>query len=128
MSSSNLCQVASALSTIEQPSVVEVATKAQVVGKLEAVTKPLRKSIVKHGLSNHTDNDDICKLILSMFMEFADTISTFFSRRVKVLETVSRCKCCLMMLDIGCNDLSVEMFNIFFSVVRSGSFLSLFPL
>ena len=50
-------QVVSALSQIEQPSVVEVATKAQVLRKLEAATKPLRKSIVKHGLSNHTDKD-----------------------------------------------------------------------
>ncbi|XVF36899.1 hypothetical protein REPUB_Repub19eG0098700 [Reevesia pubescens] len=142
----SLRQVASELSQIEQPSVVEVATKAQVLGKLESATKPLRKSIVKHGLFNHTDKDvrllvaicvgeffrilapqppfadkylrDIFKLILSMFMELADTTSAFFSRRVKILETVARCKCCVIMLDIDCNDLILEMFNIFFSVVR----------
>ncbi|XP_022773243.1 sister chromatid cohesion protein PDS5 homolog A-like isoform X3 [Durio zibethinus] len=142
----SLRQVASALSQIEQPSVVEVATKAQVLGKLEAATKPLMKSIVKHSLSNHTDKDvrllvaicvsenfrilapqppfadkylrDIFKLILSIFMELADTTSAFFSRRVKILETVARCKCCVVMLDIDCNDLILEMFNIFFSVVR----------
>ncbi|XVF64578.1 hypothetical protein PTKIN_Ptkin09bG0180000 [Pterospermum kingtungense] len=141
-----LRQVANALSQIEQPSVVEVATKAQVLEELEAATKPLRKSIVKHGLSNHTDKDvkllvaicvselfrilaplppfadkylrDIFKLILSIFMELADTTSAFFSRRVKILETVARCKCCVIMLDIDCNNLIPEMFNIFFSVVR----------
>ncbi|XP_017981381.1 PREDICTED: sister chromatid cohesion protein PDS5 homolog A isoform X2 [Theobroma cacao] len=142
----SLRKVVSVLSQIEQPSVVEVATKALVVGKLEDVTKPLRKSIVKHGLSNHTDKDvrllvaicvseffrilapqppfadkylrDMFKLILSMFMELADTTSAFFSRRVKILETVAQCKCCVIMLDIDCSDLILEMFNIFFSVVR----------
>ncbi|XVE55344.1 hypothetical protein DITRI_Ditri03aG0151400 [Diplodiscus trichospermus] len=142
----SLRQVASVLSQIEQPSAGEVATKAQVVGQLDAATKPLRKSIVKHGLYNHTNKDarllvaicvceffrilapqppfadeylrDVFKLILSMFMELADTTSAFFSRRVKILETVAQCKCCVIMLDIDCNDLILEMFTIFFSVVR----------
>ncbi|TYH89080.1 hypothetical protein ES332_D01G234300v1 [Gossypium tomentosum] len=142
----SLRQVVSALSQIEQPSVVEVAAKAQVLRKLEAATKPLRNSIVKHGLPNHTDKDvrllgaicfseffrilapqppfadkhlrDILKLIISIFSELADTTSAFFSRRVKILETVARCKCCVIMLDIGCDDLILEMFKTFFSVVR----------
>ncbi|TYG84206.1 hypothetical protein ES288_D01G231300v1 [Gossypium darwinii] len=142
----SLRQVVSALSQIEQPSVVEVAAKAQVLRKLEAATKPLRNSIVKHGLPNHTDKDvrllgaicvseffrilapqppfadkhlrDIFKLIISIFSELADTTSAFFSRRVKILETVARCKCCVIMLDIGCDDLILEMFKTFFSVVR----------
>nr|ACD56617.1 hypothetical binding protein [Gossypioides kirkii] len=142
----SLRQVVSALSQIEQPSVVEVAAKARVLQKLAAATKPLRNSVVKHGLSNHTDKDvrllaaiciseffrilapqppfadkhlrDIFKLIISIFSELADTTSAFFSRRVKILETVARCKCCVIMLDIGCNDLILEMFKTFFSVVR----------
>ncbi|KAK8370984.1 hypothetical protein V6Z12_A01G214000 [Gossypium hirsutum] len=142
----SLRQVVSALSQIEQPSVVEVAAKAQVLRELEAATKPLRNSIVKHGLPNHTDKDvrllvaicvseffrilapqppfadkhlrDIFKLIISIFSELADTTSAFFSRRVKILETIARCKCCVIMLDIGCNDLILEMFKTFFSVVR----------
>lgn len=68
---------------------------------------------------------DIFKLILSMFAELADTTSPFFSRRVKILEIVSRCKCCVILLDIDCNDLVMEMFNIFFSVVRLSSSPSL---
>ncbi|GMJ02433.1 hypothetical protein like AT1G77600 [Hibiscus trionum] len=142
----SLQQAVSALSQIEQPLADEAAAKAQVLGKLKAATKPLRNSIDKHGLSNHTDKDvrllvaicvseffrilapqppfadkylrDIFKLILSIFLELADTTSAFFSRRVKILETVARCKCCVIMLDIDCNDLILEMFNIFFSVVR----------
>ena len=60
-----------------------------------------------------------------MFKELADTKSAYFSRRVKILETVARCKCFVIMLDIDCNDLVMEMFNIFFSVVRSASSLFL---
>ncbi|KAE8694757.1 esterase-like [Hibiscus syriacus] len=142
----SLRQAVSALSQIEQPSVNEASAKALVLGKLKAATEPLRNSIVKHGLFNHTDKDvrllvascvgeffrilapqppfadkylrDVFKLILSVFMELADSTNAFFSRRVKILETVARCKCCVIMLDIDCNDLILEMFNIFFSVVR----------
>ncbi|KAM1013870.1 hypothetical protein FF1_043727 [Malus domestica] len=58
------------------------------------------------------------ELIISMFVELADMESPLFSRRAKIVETVARCKCCVIMLDINCNDLVLEMFNIFFSVVR----------
>lgn len=61
---------------------------------------------------------EIFKLIVSTFAELADTTSPFFSRRVKILETVAQCKCCVIMLDIDCDDLVLEMFNIFFLVVR----------
>lgn len=50
-------QAASALSQIEQPSSPEAAKKIEAVKKLEAATKPLRKSILKHGLLRHTDKD-----------------------------------------------------------------------
>ncbi|XVF31563.1 hypothetical protein REPUB_Repub17cG0001500 [Reevesia pubescens] len=43
----------------------------QVLGKLEAATKPLRKSFVKHGLSNHTDKD--VKLLVAI------CVAEFFS-------------------------------------------------
>ncbi|POO00116.1 Coatomer beta subunit [Trema orientale] len=140
-----LKQAASALSQLEQPSFPDVAKKLEAARKIEAAIKPLKKCIV-HGLLQHRDKDvrllvaicisetfrilapeppfedkylrDIFKLILSMFAELADTTSTYFSKRVKILETVSRCKCCVIMLDIDCNDLVMEMFNIFFSVVR----------
>lgn len=64
------------------------------------------------------------KLFLSIFTELADIESPYFSKRVKILETFARCKCFVVMLDVGCSDLILEMFNIFFSIVRS-RFLSL---
>ncbi|EXB44382.1 hypothetical protein L484_020194 [Morus notabilis] len=141
----SLRQAVSTLSQLEQPSSQEVAKKSEAAKKIEAAIKPLKKRIV-NGLLQHRDKDvrllvaicvseifrilapeppfedkylrDIFKLILSMFAELADTTSPFFSRRVKILEIVSRCKCCVIMLDIDCNDLVTEMFDIFFSVVR----------
>lgn len=61
---------------------------------------------------------DIFILFLNMFKELSDTASPHFLRRVKVLETVARCKCCVIMLDVDCHDLVLEMFKIFFSSVR----------
>ncbi|XP_008219648.1 PREDICTED: sister chromatid cohesion protein PDS5 homolog A isoform X1 [Prunus mume] len=131
----SLRQAASSLSQLEQASSPEALKKL----------KPLTEAIV-HGLLQHRDKDvrllvaicvtemfrvmapeppfvdkhlrDVFKLILSTFTELADTASPLFSRRAKIVETVARCKCCVIMLDIDCSDLVLEMFNIFFSVVR----------
>ncbi|KAJ6391648.1 hypothetical protein OIU77_025591 [Salix suchowensis] len=140
----SLRQAANALSQIEQP--LETFQKTEAIKKLEAAINPLRKSILKHGLIKHTDKEvkllvaicvsevfrvlapeppfedkylrDIFILFLNMFKELSDTASPHFLRRVKVLETVARCKCCVIMLDVDCHDLVLEMFNIFFSSVR----------
>lgn len=64
----------------------------------------------------------IFSLVISMFSELADTGNPYFSKRVKILETFSRCKCSLIMLDAACSDLILQMFNTLFSAVRSLSF------
>lgn len=71
---------------------------------------------------------DVFKLIISLFEDLADTASPFFSKRVKVLETMAQLKCCVIMLEIDSIDLVLEMFNIFFSVVRLRSTSSLLVL
>ncbi|XP_010521251.1 PREDICTED: sister chromatid cohesion protein PDS5 homolog A isoform X2 [Tarenaya hassleriana] len=142
----SLRQVVSNLSQIEQPVINGAANRKEALKPLEAAIKPLKKSIIKHGLLNHRDKEvrllvtisvseifrilapdppfedkylrDIFKLFLSAFLELSDTASPYFSRRTKILETVSRCRCCVIMLDLDCQDLVNEMFNIFFSVVR----------
>nr|XP_023895228.1 sister chromatid cohesion protein PDS5 homolog A isoform X3 [Quercus suber] len=141
----SLKQAANALSEIEQPSTSEAARKLEAIKNLKVSTKPLRKAIV-HGLLQHKDKEvrllvaiciseifrvmapeppfvdkylrDIFKLIVSIFAELADTASPHFSRRVKILETIARCNCCVIMLDIDSNELVLETFNTFFSVVR----------
>lgn len=73
-------------------------------------------------------SQDVFKLIISLFEDLADTASPFFSKRVKVLETMAQLKCCVIMLEIDSIDLVLEMFNIFFSVVRLRSTSSLLVL
>ncbi|XP_042494416.1 sister chromatid cohesion protein PDS5 homolog A isoform X2 [Macadamia integrifolia] len=129
-----LRQAASALSELSQsPS-------------LQRVIEPLSDSLIRHNLLQHKDKDvrlmvaicfseiirvlapdppfsdeilrDVFKLFVSMFAELSDTESPYFTRRVRILETVAALKCCVLMLDIGCDDLVLEMFKVFFSVVR----------
>ncbi|XP_030527999.1 sister chromatid cohesion protein PDS5 homolog B isoform X3 [Rhodamnia argentea] len=142
----SLRKAASALSQIEQSSVLEAARQVEAAKKVQDALKPLRETIVKHSLARHKDRDvrllvsicaseifrvmapeppfedkylpDIFKLIASMFEELADTESPYFSKRVKILETVARCKCWVVMLDSECSDLILEMFNVLFSIVR----------
>ncbi|XP_077248838.1 ARM repeat superfamily protein isoform X2 [Tasmannia lanceolata] len=120
---------------------------------LQPAIEPLSDSLVRHSLLQHRDKDvrllvavcfteiirllapnppysddilkDIFKLLVSMFAELADTTSVYFSRRVKILHTVAALQCCVIMLDIGCEDLVLEMFNVFFSVVREDNQQSL---
>ncbi|XP_068663367.1 sister chromatid cohesion protein PDS5 homolog B isoform X2 [Aristolochia californica] len=129
-----LRQAAGALSELGQSS------------SLDHALKPLNDSLVQQNLLQHKDKDvrlllavcfteimrvlapnppysdeilkGIFKLLISMFAELADTSSPYFTRRVKILETVSALKCCVLMLDIGCENLVLEMFNVFFTVVR----------
>ncbi|XP_058091316.1 sister chromatid cohesion protein PDS5 homolog B [Magnolia sinica] len=112
---------------------------------LQRAIEPLNESLFRHKLLQHKDKDvrllvavcfseiirvlapdppyddetlkDIFKLIISMFAELSDTTSPYFTRRVKMLETAAALKWCLPMLDI-CEDLVLEMFNVFFSCVR----------
>ncbi|CAK9165271.1 unnamed protein product [Ilex paraguariensis] len=116
------------------------------LASLKAAIKPLSDSLIKHRLLQHKDKDirllvaicfceiirvlapnpnfsdavskDIFKLLLSMFVELADTTSPYFLKRVKLLETVAKLKFYVLMLDIGCEDLVLELFNTFFNVVR----------
>ena len=58
------------------------------------------------------------KLLVSVFAELGDTANSLFSKRAKIVEIVAKLKCCVIMLDIECNDVVLDMFNTFFSVVR----------
>lgn len=58
------------------------------------------------------------KLLVSVFAELGDTGNSLFSKRAKIVEIVAKLKCCVILLDIDCNDVVLDMFNTFFSVVR----------
>ncbi|KAM0947386.1 putative sister chromatid cohesion protein Pds5 [Dioscorea sansibarensis] len=118
------------------------------------VIKQLRDSLVKNDLLQHKDKDvklliaacvsEIIRLLapeppfsdklfegnfrlfISIFSDLADTASPYFTRRARVLKIVADVKCSVLMLDIGCMDLVLEMFKVFFSAVREDHQPSLF--
>lgn len=114
---------------------------------LQVAIEPLNHSLVKGNLLHHKDKDvrllvavcsteilrvlapnppfsddvfkDIFRLIVSIFEDLADTTSPYFARRSQILETIAALKCCVVMLDIGCEDLVQRMFEVFFEVVNA---------
>ncbi|KAL3513624.1 hypothetical protein ACH5RR_026341 [Cinchona calisaya] len=125
---------------------VSALGKLKQLKSLNSIIQPLSDSLIRHGLLQHKDKDikilvatcfceiirvlapdpgfsddvfrDIFKLLQSIFAEIGDYTSPYFLRRVKLLETVAKLNFCVLMLDIGCEDLILKMFKIFFSVVR----------
>eukprot|EP01018_Ginkgo_biloba_P018620 Gb_23673 [translate_table: standard] len=113
---------------------------------LKSVIGPINDALVQVALLRHKDKDvrllvatcfceimrilapdppysddllkDIFKLFVSIFEELGETASPYFARRVNILETIGKVRCCVLMLDIDCEDLVLEMFRVFFSVVR----------
>ncbi|CAN4099678.1 unnamed protein product [Withania somnifera] len=113
---------------------------------LKSVIRPLSSSLLKHNLLVHKDKDirllvgicfceivrvlapnpefsdavsrDIFGLLVSIFSELEDTNNPFFSMRVQLLETVAKLRFCLLMLDIGCEELVKKMFKNFFAILR----------
>ena len=61
---------------------------------------------------------EIFELIVSSFKGLKDKLSPDFHIRVGILEIVAKTRCCVVMLDLQCDDLILEMFRIFFQTVR----------
>ncbi|KAI5067093.1 hypothetical protein GOP47_0017621 [Adiantum capillus-veneris] len=64
---------------------------------------------------------DVFELIVASFKGLNETSSPHYERRVNILEAVATYRSCIVMLDLDCDDLIQEMFQIFFSTVREGS-------
>ncbi|GJU91203.1 retrovirus-related pol polyprotein from transposon TNT 1-94 [Tanacetum coccineum] len=58
------------------------------------------------------------KLIVSSFEDLADQSSRSYIRRASILETVSKVRSCVIMLDLECDEMIVEMFEHFLRSVR----------
>lgn len=121
---------------------------------LSQVIGPLNQALVKENLLHHKDKDvkllvasclteslrvlaphppfsdeifkDVFRLIVSTFEDLGDVGSVFFTRRLRILETVAALKCSVIMLDIGLEDLVQKMFEIFFKVVKQSHQQSIF--
>ncbi|KAK9758406.1 hypothetical protein RND81_01G227500 [Saponaria officinalis] len=116
------------------------------LSSLSAFIRPLTQSLINHSLLGHSDNDvrllvafcfseilrvlaphpsfddsvfkDVFHLFIVIFSDLADTASPYFSRRLKILDTVATLQCSRRMLDLGSHHLILNLFTTFFSVVR----------
>jgi sister-chromatid-cohesion protein PDS5 len=61
---------------------------------------------------------EIFQLIVTNFKGLDDVNSPSFGRRVNILETVAKVRSCVVMLDLECDDLILEMFETFFDTAR----------
>ncbi|XP_048139502.1 sister chromatid cohesion protein PDS5 homolog D-like isoform X2 [Rhodamnia argentea] len=68
-------------------------------------------------------NDDqmkvIFELIVESFSKLSQASTQFYEKALSILETVARVKACLLMLDLKCDTLVVQMFQNFWAFIRS---------
>ncbi|KAK9067878.1 hypothetical protein SSX86_011989 [Deinandra increscens subsp. villosa] len=116
--------------------------------------KPSMKALIQDSLSKHSDVDvkvavaaciseitritapdapyddnqmrDVFQLIVSSFEGLADQSSRSYNKRASILETVSKVRSCVIMLDLECDELIVEMFEHFLKSVRDYHLDSIF--
>ncbi|KAF6171269.1 hypothetical protein GIB67_036937 [Kingdonia uniflora] len=60
----------------------------------------------------------IFQLIVAAFEELFDTDSRLYSKRISILETVAKVRSCVVMLDLECDKLILEMFQHFLFTIR----------
>ncbi|CAL5026603.1 unnamed protein product [Urochloa decumbens] len=62
---------------------------------------------------------DVFKRIVETFAELDDMNSPSFQRRVSILDSVARVRCCVLMLDLDLDHLILDMFRHFFKAVST---------
>ncbi|KAF2287271.1 hypothetical protein GH714_039505 [Hevea brasiliensis] len=61
---------------------------------------------------------DVFQLIVSSFENLADKSSRSYDKTTSILETVAKIRSCVVMLDLECDALIIEMFQHFLSAIR----------
>ncbi|PWA86106.1 Armadillo-like helical [Artemisia annua] len=61
---------------------------------------------------------DVFQLVVSSLEDLSDESSRSYRKRVSIIETIAKVKSCVIMLDLECDDLIVEMFEHFMKSVR----------
>ncbi|KAH9315038.1 hypothetical protein KI387_023665, partial [Taxus chinensis] len=61
---------------------------------------------------------DIFEHMFGSFQGLWNITSPYFSKRVKILETMAKVRSCVSRLDIDCDDLILHMFQVFFGVIQ----------
>ncbi|TKY58087.1 Sister chromatid cohesion protein PDS5-like B-B [Spatholobus suberectus] len=60
---------------------------------------------------------EVFRLIVSSFENLHDKLSRSYTKRTSILETVSKVRSCVVMLDLECDDLILEMFQHFLKAI-----------
>ncbi|CAJ1973647.1 unnamed protein product [Sphenostylis stenocarpa] len=61
---------------------------------------------------------EVFQLIVSSFENLHDKLSRSYAKRTSILETVAKVRSCVVMLDLECDVLILEMFQHFFKAIR----------
>ncbi|KAH9329815.1 hypothetical protein KI387_001923, partial [Taxus chinensis] len=61
---------------------------------------------------------DIFEHMVGIFQGLWNVASPYHNKRVKILETMVEVRSSVLMLDLGCNDLILHMFEVFFGVIQ----------
>ncbi|OMP12128.1 hypothetical protein COLO4_03454 [Corchorus olitorius] len=61
---------------------------------------------------------EVFQLIVSSFENLSDKSSRSFTKRTSILETVAKVRSCVVMLDLECDALIIEMFQHFLKAIR----------
>lgn len=61
---------------------------------------------------------EVFRLIVSSFENLHDELSRSYTKRTSILDTVSKVRSCVVMLDLECDDLILEMFQHFLKAIR----------
>ncbi|KAL2548718.1 Tudor/PWWP/MBT superfamily protein [Forsythia ovata] len=113
---------------------------------MQTALSPLMKALVSDELLKHSDIDvkvavascineitritapdapyddekmkDIFQLIVSSFEHLYDKSSRSYAKRAMILETVSKVRSCVIMLDLECDQMIIEMFQHFVNAIR----------
>ncbi|KAG8375828.1 hypothetical protein BUALT_Bualt10G0140900 [Buddleja alternifolia] len=112
---------------------------------MQTALSPLMKALVAEELVKHSDTDvkvgvasciseitritapdapyddekmkDVFQLIVSSFQNLSDTSSRSHEKRVTILETVAKVRSCVIMLDLECDQMIIEMFQHFIQAI-----------
>ena len=61
---------------------------------------------------------EVFQLIVSSFENLHDKLSQTYPKRISILETVAKVRSCVVMLDLECDVLILEMFQHFLKAIR----------
>ncbi|XP_059658238.1 sister chromatid cohesion protein PDS5 homolog C-like [Cornus florida] len=67
---------------------------------------------------NDNEMKDVFQLIVSSFENLPDKSSRSYNKRTSILETVAKVRSCVVMLDLECDGLIIEMFQHFLKSIR----------